>query len=106
MLIGLFLGLAMYGFDFAKDVPLAMYGLMKLSYIRVAVVAMVLSVFGFNREVLDCNEIYCHFADPKVVLRFLDTEHVSYWNELLFLVLILIFYRVVLFISIKKRCTT
>lgn len=106
MLIGLFLGLAMYGFDFAKEVPLIMYGVMKLSYIRVAVVAMVLSVFGFNREVLDCDEIYCHFADPKVVLRFLDTENVSYWNELWFLVLLLIFYRIVLFISIRKRCTT
>lgn len=27
------------------------------------------SVLGFNRSKLECDEIYCHFMDPKKVLR-------------------------------------
>lgn len=106
LLIAPFLGLAIYGFDFAADIPALMYALMKLSYIRVGAVTLVLSVFGFNRPELDCNEMYCHFSDPKVLLRFLRVEKVSIWHEFGFLVLLLLFFRVMLFLSLKKRCRT
>lgn len=106
LLLAPFLGLGIYGFDFAADIPLLMYALMKMSYIRVGAVTMVLSVFGFNRADLDCNDVYCHFGDPKVLLRFLRIENVSIVNEFGFLILLMLFFRVLLFISLRTRCKT
>lgn len=34
-----------------------MYGIMKASFIRGGVVALVLVVFGYNRQRLDCNDV-------------------------------------------------
>lgn len=100
------MGLAIYGFDFAADIPMLMYAIMKISYIRVGAVALVLSVFGFNRPQLDCNELYCHFADPRVLLRFLRIEKVSILSEFACLLIIMLFFRILLYISLKIRCKT
>lgn len=30
-------------------------------------IALIISVFGMNREMLECSDpVYCHFQDPKV----------------------------------------
>ena len=97
------LGLAIYGFDFAADISLLMHGLMKVSFIRGGVVSLVLVVFGYNRHQLACDEVYCHFDDPKVLLRYLRVENRSLWTEIAFLVGLMIFFRGLLFLSLKKR---
>lgn len=98
-----FLGLAVYGFDFAADIPNLMYGLMKMSFIRGGVVSLVLTVFGHGRKQLDCNELYCHFDDPKVLLRYLRIENLSLVREIGFLVAIMVFFRVLFYLSLRKR---
>lgn len=98
------LGLAIYGFDFAADISLFMYGIMKASFIRGGVVSLVLVVFGYNRQRLSCDtEMYCHFDDPKVLLRYLRVENVSLWCEIAFLCGLLVFFRVLLYISLRYR---
>lgn len=98
------LGLAIYGFDFAADISLFMYGIMKASFIRGGVVSLVLVVFGYNRQQLDCDtEMYCHFDDPKVLLRYLRVENVSLWYEIGFLCGLMVFFRVLLYISLRHR---
>lgn len=97
------LGLAIYGFDFAADIPLVMYAIMKMSFVRVGVVSLVLSVFGYDRAQLDCADVYCHFDDPNVLLRFLRIEHVHLSNEVAFLVLYVIVFRTILYLSLKRR---
>lgn len=103
MILAPMLGLAIYGFDFAAEIPLQMYALMKLSFLRIGVVSIVLITFGYNREQLDCNYIYCHFDDPKVLLRYLRIEEVSLWHELLFLFALMLVFRVLLYFSLRKR---
>lgn len=98
-----FLGLAIYGFDFAADVPILMYALMKFSFIRGGVVSLVLTVFGFNREKLQCDDVYCHFDDPKVLLRYLRIENVSLFTELCVLVGLMIAFRALFYMSLRKR---
>ncbi|XP_034480654.1 ATP-binding cassette sub-family G member 1 [Drosophila innubila] len=104
MIIAPLMGLAVYGFDFAPQITGGMNLLMKFSYVRVAVVALVLAVFGFQREELDCDEIYCHFSDPRVLLKFLDVDKVSILHQFGILALIMIFFRVIIYISLRKRC--
>jgi hypothetical protein len=98
-----FLGLAIYGFDFAADVPVFMYALMKFSFVRGGVVSLVLIVFGFNRPKLECSDAYCHFDDPKVLLRYLRIENVSLVTEIGVLILILIVFRTLFYLSLRKR---
>ncbi|XP_017059738.1 ATP-binding cassette sub-family G member 1 [Drosophila ficusphila] len=106
MMIAPLMGLAVYGFDFAPQISGGMQLLMKFSYVRVGVVSLVLAVFGFHREELDCDEIYCHFSDPRVLLKFLDVEKVSMLHQFGLLAMLMLFFRVMMYISLRKRCYT
>ncbi|KOB74240.1 ATP-binding cassette sub-family G member 1, partial [Operophtera brumata] len=101
-----FLGLGIYGFDFAHQIPLLMNLLMKTSFIRCGIVAMILTIFGFNRKPLECNEIYCHFAKPKVLIRYLDIESTSVWYEILIMIGIMLLFRTAGFLGLRYRFAT
>lgn len=103
MIMAPFLGLAIYGFDFAADIPALMNAAMKLSFIRGGVVSLVLTVFGHDRSQLICNDVYCHFDDPKVLLRYLRIEEFSLVREIGFLLAILITFRLCFYLSLRKR---
>lgn len=77
--------------------------LMRLSFIRGGVVTLILVVFGNNRSKLDCPDMYCHFDDPKVLLRYLRIENRTVWGELLVLAALFILLRTLLFMSLKRR---
>lgn len=76
---------------------------MKVSFVRVGVVSLVLTVFGYDRAQMDCNDVYCHFDDPKVLLRFLRIEKVHLWHELSYLFMYIILFRTILYMSLKRR---
>lgn len=101
-----FLGLGVYGFDFAHQIPLIMNILMKLSFIRCGIVAMVLTVFGFGRQPLECSEVFCHFAKPNVLMQYLDIDKSSVWMEIMFLLIIMLVFRSMCYISLRWRFAT
>ncbi|XP_023936390.2 ATP-binding cassette sub-family G member 1 [Bicyclus anynana] len=101
-----FLGLAIYGFDFAHKIPLIMNIIMKTSFIRCGVVAMILTVFGFGRKSLDCKDMYCHFAKPDVLLKYLDIENSSVWFEILIMVSIMVAVRFLCYMGLRYRFAT
>lgn len=100
------LGLAIYGFDFAKQIPLFMQVIMKLSFMRVGIESLVLTVFGYDRQQMMCTEVYCHFDDPKVLLRFLQVDNLNLWNEIGFLVLFGVVFRTLFYFNLKRRIKT
>ncbi|KAG4066626.1 hypothetical protein HA402_007262 [Bradysia odoriphaga] len=106
LLIAPMLGLAIYGFDFANDISVLMYAVMKMSFMRVGIVSLVLTVFGYDRPVMNCTDIYCHFGDPKILLRFLRVENVDFWHEIGFLVLFAVIFRAVFYFNLKRRIKT
>lgn len=101
-----FLGLAVYGFDFAEKISWTMNTLMKTSFMRCGVVALVLTIFGFDRPDLNCDDIYCHFKEPKVVLRMLDIDRSSVWTEIFILFGIMIVFRSLCYIGLRMRVAT
>lgn len=101
-----FLGLAIYGFDFAHSIPLLMNIIMKTSFIRCGVVAMVLTIFGFGRTPLECTDVYCHFAKPDVLLKYLDIERTSVWLEIATMLGIMFVFRLLCFIGLRWRFAT
>ncbi|XP_055529850.1 ATP-binding cassette subfamily G member 4 [Wyeomyia smithii] len=98
-----FLGLAIYGFDFAPQIPALMQWLMRASFIRGGVVSVVLVVFGYNRQRLDCNDIYCHFDDPKVLLHYVRIDNTTLLFELGILIAMTLFYRLLCYLSLRRR---
>lgn len=101
-----FLGLAIYGFDFAHRIPLLMNIAMKTSFIRCGVVAMILTIFGFGRKPLECDDVYCHFAKPEVLLKYLDIENSSVWFEIAIMLGILFSFRFLCYVGLKYRFAT
>ncbi|KAH9644149.1 hypothetical protein HF086_010364 [Spodoptera exigua] len=101
-----FLGLAIYGFDFAHEIPLLMNILMKTSFIRCGIVAMVLTIFGFNRQPLECEDMYCHFAKPEVLIKYLDIENSSVWYEILTMFGIMLVFRSLCYMGLRWRFAT
>ncbi|XP_058466216.1 ATP-binding cassette subfamily G member 4 isoform X2 [Malaya genurostris] len=103
LMIAPFLGLAIYGFDFAPQIPVLMQWLMRASFIRGGVVSIVLVVFGYNRQRLDCNEMYCHFDDPKVLLHYVRIDNTTLLFELSVLIAMTLFYRLLCYLSLRRR---
>lgn len=101
-----FLGLGIYGFDFAHQIPLLMNLLMKTSFIRCGIVAMVLTIFGFNRKPLECNDVYCHFSKPDVLIKYLDIENTSVWFEISIMIGIMLLFRSACFLGLRYRFAT
>ncbi|KAI5645530.1 ABC-2 type transporter domain-containing protein [Phthorimaea operculella] len=101
-----FLGLAIYGFDFAHRIPLIMNIIMKTSFIRCGVVAMVLTIFGFERQPLNCNEFYCHFAKPDVLFKYLDIDNSSVWFEIAIMLTIMFVFRSMCYLGLRWRFAT
>lgn len=100
-----FLGLATYGFDFAKSIPWYIAILMKMSFLRSGTVGIVITIFGRNRKKLDCYQNYCHFADPKVLLEYLDIDHTTVWSQIYYLMTILIIFRAAMYIALRYKLT-
>jgi ATP-binding cassette subfamily G (WHITE) protein 1 len=40
-----------------------------------------ISVYGMEREKLDCNVMYCHFRSPKKFLEEISMENANYWID-------------------------
>lgn len=102
-----FLGLAIYGFDFARSIPSYMWPIVRSSFMRSGVIALIIAVFGMDREMLECSDpIYCHFQDPKVTLHYLALEGVTPWHEIRLLLAMLVVYRLAFYLGLKWRLRT
>lgn len=106
MVVAPSLGLAVYGFDFAQQISWTMNALMKTSFMRCGIVALVLTVFGLDRADFDCSEIYCHFKKPVVTLRMLDIDNSSVWTEILALFGLMVMFRFLCYIGLRWRVAT
>jgi len=85
-----------------KDAPSWLQWLFELNYLKHATDGIVHAIFGYNREKLECDEIYCHFQDPKVFLRMIGASH----NPLKFLYIfpfIFLMLHTLAFINMRNR---
>lgn len=62
------LALACYGMGYRAAIEPVMKVLISFSYLRFGVVGFSATLFS-NRELLNCDEIYCHYRDPELLLK-------------------------------------
>lgn len=78
---------------------------MKVSFLRSGTVGIVLTIFGRNRQKLECYQNYCHFADPKVLLEYLDIDRITVWSQIYYLIAILILFRAAMYVALRYKLT-
>jgi len=67
---------------YARDTHPIFRPLFQINFFNVVIAGSTTSVLGMNRPKIKCDEIYCHFVDPKKILRDFECEidimHVYY----------------------------
>jgi ATP-binding cassette subfamily G (WHITE) protein 1 len=63
----------------------------------------VLTIYGYDRERLECHERYCHYRYPEKLLHEVAMENSVMYIDILGLVIILVFLRVVAFFCLRWR---
>jgi hypothetical protein len=61
-------------FSRPHDSPYLIRWMYEVDFIKHAIDAILVAIFGWNREKLPCDAIYCHFRKPGDLLKFLGVS--------------------------------
>lgn len=86
-----------------RDAPSFWRWTFNISFLKYSFDGGMLAIFGYNRERLDCNDIYCQFVHPKYILKVMDMEHANYQLAFFFLLGLLVMLRILAFYIMSFR---
>jgi len=88
-----------------NDLSPYMKWLSYFSIFRYSLEAAAMTVFGFDRGLLDCNEAYCHFRRPKKFLEEMGLEHGNYWENVCVLIFAVFISQMALYFTLRWKVT-
>lgn len=92
------------GFFVSFDaIPIYLRWITYLSYIRYGFEATALATYGFEREKLQCFQVYCHFKSPHTTLEELDMLKSDIKLDIIALVVIFILLRIAAFLFLRWK---
>ncbi|XP_054264069.1 ATP-binding cassette sub-family G member 1-like [Macrosteles quadrilineatus] len=108
---GIFLGavgicfmILMAGFlALLKDMPRILYYAAYVSYLRYALEAMVVAIYGYGRRNLYCEQNYCHYRSPAAVMTELDMVYGDYWRDISMLSIIAVVSILYAYYSLRSK---
>lgn len=74
-----------------------------VSYVRFGFEGAMISVYGYQREKLECTEIYCHFRSPEKFLKEMSMTDANFWVDAGALFGIFIGLRVIAYFVLRWR---
>lgn len=74
-----------------------------LSYVRYGFEGAMLSVYGYDRDKLQCTEIYCHFRSPKKFLEEMSMDKANFWVDVGALCAFFVFIRIISYLVLKIK---
>lgn len=86
-----------------RDAPSFWRWTFNISFLKYSFDGGMLAIFGYNRERLDCSDIYCQFVHPKYILKVMDMEHANYQLAFFFLLGLLVMLRILAFYIMSFR---
>lgn len=89
-------------FILMKDASYIWHWCFHASFLKHALDADLIVIFGFNRTKLDCNADYCHFRWPHKFLESLGVQ-TTFHDALFYIVVSLFLFRILAFFVIKYR---
>ncbi|KAF3426173.1 hypothetical protein E2986_03051 [Frieseomelitta varia] len=103
---------AIQGMGEKINLPLYRKLIMYSSYLRYGLEGLTTSLYGYNREMLYCptEEMYCPFRSPREILLMMrkplkKMEHVTFWVDVVALIIILICLRILFYYLLRQRLT-
>ncbi|XP_076274521.1 ATP-binding cassette subfamily G member 4-like [Rhynchophorus ferrugineus] len=99
------LALACYGMGYRSTIEPVMKVIMGLSYLRYGVVGLTITIFA-NREPMDCDEYYCHYRDPDLLLRDMGMLDENRPIQLYALIAFTVFFRILAYCTLKFQLTS
>ena len=88
-----------------NDAPTYFQWLFHISYLKYGLDGVLISIYSFERERLQCSIDYCHFTSPKKFLEALDMGNGSYWINVLILVIMFFSLRLISYLILLYRLT-
>ncbi|XP_022228236.2 ATP-binding cassette sub-family G member 1 [Drosophila obscura] len=86
-----------------KDAPIYMRWMFDISFLKYSLDGAMMAIFGYGRERLDCQEMYCHMTRPKYILKNLDMAEANYELAIFFLLCLFVFLRIIAFYIMSFR---
>lgn len=88
-----------------NDLSPYMKWLSYFSIFRYSLEAATLTIFGFDRPLLNCSEDYCHFRRPLKFLEEMGLENGSYWPNIAVLVGTVVVSQMLLYLTLRWKIT-
>ncbi|KAK0075102.1 hypothetical protein PV325_007354 [Microctonus aethiopoides] len=86
-----------------RHMPVFMYYISYLSYLRYGLDAMIEAIYGNNREKLPCPIDYCHYRIPASIIEELSMGNGRFWLDIGVLFLNFILLRLVAYCALKRN---
>lgn len=104
IIICLMLSLAGY-LVFFTHMPVIIYYMSYMSYIRYAFEGIVHAIYGFYREKIHCpsNIVYCHLRTPSMILKEINMSNSMFWINATMLFIWFVVVRIMIYIILKKK---
>lgn len=88
-------------FVIQKDSPFLMRWMFEIDVMKHATDGMITAIFGWNREKLPCNDIYCHFQRPGDLLKHIGLDE-NVINNFLMVGAICIVFHTLTYFNMRK----
>ncbi|VVC39402.1 ABC transporter-like,P-loop containing nucleoside triphosphate hydrolase,ABC transporter [Cinara cedri] len=89
-----------------SDTPEIYRWLYDISFMKHSVQGVLHAVYGFDRSVLPCSNIFCPYGSPKVMLKTIDMADNLYWINVSFITSIYFVLKISSFIALKYKLST
>lgn len=87
-----------------KDLPSYLYWGSYISYLRYGLEGIVGAIYGLDRATIWCpDDAYCHYKYPKKLLEDIAMKGDQFGNDVIALVLILFFLRIVAYVLLRYK---
>lgn len=74
-----------------------------VSYVRYGFEGAMFSVYGFDRNKLECSEAYCHFRSPQKFLEEMSMDNANFWVDVGALSAFFVFIRVISYLVLRFK---
>ncbi|XP_055376467.1 ATP-binding cassette sub-family G member 4 [Condylostylus longicornis] len=74
-----------------------------VSYVRYGFEGAMISIYGMDREKLQCSEIYCHYRSPKKFLEQMSMDKAEYWIDAVALIGIFFALRIIAYFVLRWK---
>lgn len=76
-----------------NDAHPAMQWLFYASFLKYGLEGGTLAIFGYEREPMECSEIYCHYVLPKKFIKTVDMHNGDFMTAMIALIVIFFVFR-------------